>query len=430
MMTEPNQIFSRPPSETVTREQLYELVWQEPMLRVAEKFSVTSSYLARVCTELRVPRPLRGYWAKLEHGKSSPIPPLPPPQAGDALTWRRGEARTTMQTMVSSFAEKTVKIAPPKKRHLLSGRPHELVAEARPFFMKGRVYETGLLYPSKRNLVDIVVSEALLDDTLVAASALFNALVARGHRVVLTPTDVQMRRAEVDEREVSKKNHYRKSVWSPGRPTVAYVGGVPIGLTFYEMTEEVEVVYQNGQYLPIRSLTQEQTRRLKGPSHWTTTNSLASGRRCLQVYSPHWKVKWTKQWRESKPGQLSRLFNEIVRELEEMAPVLERQILEAEAQAVAQRQLWDQERERERVATEARRRAKARMDSRNDLLIAIASWDEVRRIHSFFECAETESAHLEEADRSQILDRIKIARELVGPVDALAVLGTWTPPSE
>jgi hypothetical protein len=124
------------------------------------------------------------------------------------------------------------------------------------------------------------------------------------------------------------------------------------------------------------------------------------------------------------------MFNEVMRELEEMAPVLERQIREAEGQAVVQRKLWDEERERERVAAETRRRAKERMESRNGLLLAIASWDEVRRIHAFFECAESESGHLEDADRSQILDRIKIAKELVGPVDALAALGKWTPPED
>lgn len=66
--------------ESLTREQLYELVWREPMLKVAERFGVSSSYLARVCTELRVPRPERGYWAKLEFGKNPPRPELPPPQ--------------------------------------------------------------------------------------------------------------------------------------------------------------------------------------------------------------------------------------------------------------------------------------------------------------------------------------------------------------
>jgi hypothetical protein len=45
----------------VTREALYELAWSTPMIRVAEKFEVSGSYLARVCAELRVPRPERGY---------------------------------------------------------------------------------------------------------------------------------------------------------------------------------------------------------------------------------------------------------------------------------------------------------------------------------------------------------------------------------
>lgn len=47
----------------ITREALYELVWSTPMIKVAEKCEVSGSYLARVCTELRVPCPERGYWA-------------------------------------------------------------------------------------------------------------------------------------------------------------------------------------------------------------------------------------------------------------------------------------------------------------------------------------------------------------------------------
>ena len=32
----------------VSREELYELVWSVPMIKVAEKFSVSGSYMARV----------------------------------------------------------------------------------------------------------------------------------------------------------------------------------------------------------------------------------------------------------------------------------------------------------------------------------------------------------------------------------------------
>lgn len=82
---------------SVTREQLYELVWQEPMLKVAQDFGVSSSYLARVCTELRVPRPERGYWAKLEFGKNPARPPLPAPQLSDITEWKPGAAIGTAQ---------------------------------------------------------------------------------------------------------------------------------------------------------------------------------------------------------------------------------------------------------------------------------------------------------------------------------------------
>jgi hypothetical protein len=54
----------------VSREELSRLVWSEPMSKIAEQFDVSGSYLARVCTLLNVPRPERGYWAKLAVGRA------------------------------------------------------------------------------------------------------------------------------------------------------------------------------------------------------------------------------------------------------------------------------------------------------------------------------------------------------------------------
>ena len=62
------------------------------MLRVAARFGVSSSYMARVCTLLNVPRPERGYWAKLAVGKAPKQPPLPEPRPGDPLEWTRDGA--------------------------------------------------------------------------------------------------------------------------------------------------------------------------------------------------------------------------------------------------------------------------------------------------------------------------------------------------
>lgn len=81
-----NRIFSKE-TNMVSREELYELVWSIPMIKVAEKFSVSGSYMARVCSVLNVPRPERGYWAKLEVGKASARPALPEALPGDQLFW-------------------------------------------------------------------------------------------------------------------------------------------------------------------------------------------------------------------------------------------------------------------------------------------------------------------------------------------------------
>ena len=69
----------------ISRERLYQEVWSEPMTSVALKYKVSASFLARVCTWLNVPRPQRGYWAKLAVGKVTKRPPLPIGIGGEYL---------------------------------------------------------------------------------------------------------------------------------------------------------------------------------------------------------------------------------------------------------------------------------------------------------------------------------------------------------
>lgn len=55
---------------TVDRKTLYEEVWKEPMTKVAARYGVSSSFLARVCVRPNVPRPARGHYTKLRYGKA------------------------------------------------------------------------------------------------------------------------------------------------------------------------------------------------------------------------------------------------------------------------------------------------------------------------------------------------------------------------
>lgn len=64
--------------KTVSREDLYALVWETPMYRLAEDFGITGNGLAKICDRLAVPYPPRGYWAKKAVGKATAKPKLPP----------------------------------------------------------------------------------------------------------------------------------------------------------------------------------------------------------------------------------------------------------------------------------------------------------------------------------------------------------------
>jgi hypothetical protein len=55
---------------TVTREQLYDLVWSEPMHRLAKRIGISAGPIAKHCRKLGVPIPDRSYWNKLTAGKS------------------------------------------------------------------------------------------------------------------------------------------------------------------------------------------------------------------------------------------------------------------------------------------------------------------------------------------------------------------------
>jgi hypothetical protein len=65
-------------TESLTRNELYELIWAEPMTKVAPRFGLSDVGLAKVCKRYDIPRPHVGYWAQKQVGKEPDRKPLPP----------------------------------------------------------------------------------------------------------------------------------------------------------------------------------------------------------------------------------------------------------------------------------------------------------------------------------------------------------------
>jgi hypothetical protein len=67
---------------TLTREQLYNLVWSEPLQRLGKQIGISDVGLAKQCRNIRVPLPVTGYWNKLHAGKQVTKSELTPRDLG------------------------------------------------------------------------------------------------------------------------------------------------------------------------------------------------------------------------------------------------------------------------------------------------------------------------------------------------------------
>jgi hypothetical protein len=69
--------------------------------------------------------------------------------------------------------------------------------------------------------------------------------------------------------------------------TVTFIGTVAIGLTVFEMSENVEVRHIDGDYVKVTELTPQQLRKIARSYSWTSKQDMPSGRLCIQAYSPY-----------------------------------------------------------------------------------------------------------------------------------------------
>jgi hypothetical protein len=410
----------------VTRAELYEAVWAEPMIKLAERFEVSGSYLARVCDSLRVPRPDRGYWAKKEAGKTPPRPSLPPIEQGEPTEWSSGNGVLIRRS------------GPQQKSQAQQGerkKTHTLLQGAAAHFAHSRMVEDGeYLKPYKRYLVDITASQLGLQQALEFANTLFFALEEKGHHVrIFGGQDGALRRPAVDPLDCKTARsghnpHY--GLWSPGRLTVTHVNGQMVGLSIVELAEATVMRYVgNGTY--VREVVYVAPRSgYRADSTWTTTKERPAGRLRLTAYAPHHRVELTKQWQQTDRSSLTTRVPNIVGEIEVMAAQMVDLVAKAELQVEAERRRRQAEWRCYAIEENKRRIRESTKESREQLDLVIRNWAEMRARLDFLKGLEQDIDALPEPDRTAIKARIALARDLLGPSDPVAHFRAWSAPTE
>ncbi len=117
-----------------SRQELYDLVWSQPMRTVAASVGVSDVALAKACRKANIPVPARGYWAKKANGKASHAASLPMrfPGASDKIEIGGNPHRYWNPSWKQELAEAEIPPIPffEEEMDALSDRVRRLVGKA------------------------------------------------------------------------------------------------------------------------------------------------------------------------------------------------------------------------------------------------------------------------------------------------------------
>jgi hypothetical protein len=426
---------------SVSREKLYEEVWADPMLKVAARYDVSSSFLARVCRRMNVPCPPRGYWARKSSGLRLKVPPLQSPEPGDELAWIPGGGEVPRQPYPSPSTRRARGAKTSPTRTDETGRHAHLIGiEA--LFEKATVMSNDYLKPSKRLLADIYATKKSLPRVIEATSQLYLHLEDKGFRVGFCPVGVYFHRPELaycEGRTAEQTSYYGLN---PARPTLVYIGTMPIGLTVFEQSEEVEAQQRGGKWIRVSDLPLPTGRQRRyEPTYYTSTREFKTGRIALRAYSPYKAVPWERTWVEAEEGGFEAMLDQIAGSLKAQASRLVPLVREAEEKErieyerlKAEHEAWQRRRaieeERERLAKIERARLKTIQDSKDDLRAMMEQWVRTKQVQGFLDEVRTlaEEAPLDE--RESLAVRLGKMREFLGTIDVLGLVRDWKLPEE
>ena len=363
----------------LTRSELYELVWSEPMSTLAPKYGLSDVGMAKICRRLRVPRPWRGYWARKDAGqkvKPTPLPKLPASSPTEFLevTLHRGVVRSADeaegpvadQARFEALPENRISVA------AILSDPHPLVALTVKA-LRGAKSNKGVLVPKAKKCLAIRVSIGSADRAACIFDALLKALDVRGFTTSL--------------RERNEKTE-----------TVVRVA-----------EEDIEI------------LLEETVSRREGkhPQYgWAAYEWVPTGKLVLRI-EDYWSDRVRKSWGDGEKQRVEECLNAFIVSLIAVAETTKVHRLETEER---QREYQEAERRRQQ---EAVRKAKEAEEIRA-LDASLAAWEKAQRIRLFVAALD----ELHAASRAStfgdvpITDWIAWATEYANRIDPLVIKPT------
>jgi len=181
----------------ITRKELYEQVWTEPVMQLAKRYGFSDVWLAKICRKYNIPRPPRGYWARKQSGQKIPRTPLPKEKDGSIIKIyvRPFDAREKDVTEKKAISERRAipNIVVPE----VLKDPHPLIKTSSEILVSCKSDRAGIIVPTGDNCLDIRVSRESLPRSLRIMDALIKTLDAMDFEVSVSEKETRVKALDV-----------------------------------------------------------------------------------------------------------------------------------------------------------------------------------------------------------------------------------------
>lgn len=177
----------------LTRKELYDLVWENPMSKLAKKYSLSDNGLRKVCKKLDIPLPKNGYWQKIQYNKKVSKEKLPVNNTVEnSITLKfRDNSETIINGVENELNQLTKEIKNELKETIIFPekltKPLQLISDAKNDLktQEPSYYHNikGLLNTSV-DILNITVAPQNVKRALLFMDIFIKAIQKRGHNVI------------------------------------------------------------------------------------------------------------------------------------------------------------------------------------------------------------------------------------------------------
>ncbi|EAS0546181.1 hypothetical protein EX404_15165 [Salmonella enterica] len=410
------------------RESLFNLVWREPAERIAAQYGISTKLLAKRCTEMRIPRPLAGYWKALAKGTAPAVPALPDLEKGKA---EKASSKASLAVQSPTKVPSKVAVPAPRKRSRTAGSGYALIDDLKTYLPVSSVTKDGYYKPTKKKLLDLNVSETGFNSAIDFLSRFFAALGKQGYWVRLAEGNEGLHCQGIDIKEDPKEGGLRyDSLWRPCSASIICVGDILFAFNLAEMTEYVPAKEINGRYIRDETMIRWMRGKHEQPFRYVIKHNLPTGRFLLQLYSPYSSTNWQTEFRQTKQCGLVSQIPKMISAMCDAVPLIKKQQEEARVKAEERRIQWELDEKRYLEKERIRREKEAYDASLAELKSIMVQWAEDKRIEQFFREAELDVAMLDGQKKALVMERLQLARQLLSVDTGVERLLKWKTPQE